>query len=280
MSYGAGAYDEFDHQPLAHIDSIDELVAYDWPDPDVLDAQAAVDAVRRADPGHRLFRVAWGGNPMETLTWMMGLEKLMMLLAIEPEIIVAGLERVVGFYEAVMRRVLEAGPGEFDAVFAADDLGGQSGPLISPGMYRELIQPYHRRIYAAAHDYVEFTLHHSDGSVFALLDDLLDAGVDALEATQTDCAAMDPAHLAAHYGERMSFVGGVSVQRLLPHGSVEEVEREVGRLIATLGAGGGLVAGPSHAIQAGTPPDNVFAMVRAITGRTVEQIAATPRETT
>ena len=65
------------------------------------------------------------------------------------------------------------------------------------------------------------------------------------------------------YGDRLSFCGGVSVQSTLPFGTPEDVEREVRYLIDTLGEGGGFILGPSHAIQAGTPPENVVAMLRA-----------------
>jgi uroporphyrinogen decarboxylase len=107
---------------------------------------------------------------------------------------------------------------------------------------------------------------YGDGAVFDILPDLLDAGVDMLEAVQTDAAGMDPQRLKTAFGDRLGFHGGISVQSLLPHGDIATVERECRRLVDVLGQGGGYIAAPSHAIQVGTPPENVAAMLRAVLG--------------
>jgi uroporphyrinogen decarboxylase len=72
---------------------------------------------------------------------------------------------------------------------------------------------------------------------------------------------MDAALLKDRFGDRLCFQGGVSVQHTLPFGTVAEVRAEVQHLKATLGRGGGYILGPSHAIQAGTPPENISAML-------------------
>jgi uroporphyrinogen decarboxylase len=66
--------------------------------------------------------------------------------------------------------------------------------------------------------------------------------------------------LKEKFGSRLCFEGGVSVQRTLPFGTVEDVRREVGERIRVLGRNGGYILGPSHAIQAGTPPENIVAL--------------------
>ena len=71
---------------------------------------------------------------------------------------------------------------------------------------------------------------------------------------------MDPAVLKQRFGGRLCFEGGVSVQTTLPFGTPDDVRAEVEHLIRTLGKDGGYILGPSHAIQAGTPPENVVAM--------------------
>jgi len=107
---------------------------------------------------------------------------------------------------------------------------------------------------------------HSDGAVFDILPDVMDAGVEVLEAVQVDAAGMEPERLKAAYGGRLSFHGAVSVQQLLPHSDAAGVMRECRRLVAVLGAEGGYIAAPSHAIQVGTPPENVLAMLRTVLG--------------
>jgi len=108
---------------------------------------------------------------------------------------------------------------------------------------------------------------HSDGSVFAMLDDLIAAGLEVLEAVQVDCADMEPAKLKETFGDRLAFHGAISVQQLLPRADVTTVERTCRELVQILGTGGGYVAAPSHAIQMGTPVENVLAMLRGVLGQ-------------
>ena len=94
---------------------------------------------------------------------------------------------------------------------------------------------------------------------------LIDTGIDVLQALQFSAKGMDPAVLKQRFGDRISFEGGVSVQTTLPFGTPKDVRAEVEHLIRVLGKGGGYILGPSHAIQAGTPPENVVAMFDAAT---------------
>ncbi|MCE5216069.1 uroporphyrinogen decarboxylase family protein, partial [bacterium] len=88
------------------------------------------------------------------------------------------------------------------------------------------------------------------------------------QALQFDARGMDPVALKQQYGDRLCFQGGVSVQQTLPFGTAEEVAQEVRERIAVLGRGGGYILGPSHAIQAGTPPENIVALFDTAAGRT------------
>lgn len=261
VSYGQGSYEEFDYQPLASAESLADIESHAWPDPDLFAYGDLMGQVHAADPEHRYFRILWGGNPLEILSWLMGLEKMMMTLAEEPALIQAALERITGILETILRRSVEAAPEQFDAIYFADDLGGQHGPLISRATYRQCIMPYHRRLCALAHNHARFTIHHSDGSVFALLGDLIEAGVDCLEAVQVECRDMEPEQLKRSFGDRLAFQGAVSVQQVLPHLNAGQVRQEVRRIKEILGSDGGYICAPSHAIQAGTPPENVIAMV-------------------
>ena len=90
--------------------------------------------------------------------------------------------------------------------------------------------------------------------------DLMDMGIDILQALQFDAVGMDAKMLKETYGEKLCFEGGVSVQHTLPFGTVEDVITETTHLVHTLGKDGGYILGPSHAIQAGTPAENVLAM--------------------
>ena len=102
---------------------------------------------------------------------------------------------------------------------------------------------------------------------------MIDAGMDCLEAVQFECVDMEPEKLKKHFGQRLAFRGGVSVQQVLPSCSAEQVRGEVRRLKEILGCDGGYICAPSHAIQAGTPPENIVAMVEEAVEKSMEQIA-------
>lgn len=85
-------------------------------------------------------------------------------------------------------------------------------------------------------------------------------GIDILEALQFDAAGMDPVMIKNTYGDRLCFHGGVSVQKTLPFGTAEDVRQEVKDRMRVLGRNGGYILAPSHAIQAGTPPENAIAL--------------------
>ena len=78
---------------------------------------------------------------------------------------------------------------------------------------------------------------------------------------------MAPVALKSRFGDRLCFEGGISVQRTLPFGTVEDVRCEVRERMDVLGRNGGYILGPSHAIQAGTPPENVLAMFDVALGK-------------
>jgi uroporphyrinogen decarboxylase len=131
---------------------------------------------------------------------------------------------------------------------------------MSPQIWREHIKPHHERMNEVIHGFGARVIYHTDGSVMEVVPGLIEMGIDVLQALQFDAEGMDPAVLKERYGDRLCFEGGISVQQTLPFGTPRQVEREVRERIAVLGRGGGYICGPSHAIQAGTPPENIVAL--------------------
>ena len=109
-------------------------------------------------------------------------------------------------------------------------------------------------------------IYHTDGAVMEAVDGLIDMGIDVLQALPFSAKGMDPRLLKERSGDRLCFERGVSVQTTLPFGKVGDGREEVEELVRVLSAGGGYILGPSHAIQAGTPPENVVAMFDAAVG--------------
>jgi uroporphyrinogen decarboxylase len=150
-----------------------------------------------------------------------------------------------------------------DAVFITDDWGSQTGLMISPAMWRQVFKPYYAAIFAEVHRLGMDVIFHSCGNVMAIVADLIEAGVDVLDPIQP--GPMDLARLAREFGGRVSFAGGIDLQRLLSRGTPREIRETVGWLIGTLGApfGGGLILGPANVMGPEIPLDNLRALFEA-----------------
>ncbi len=261
VSYGEGSYDEIEHYPLAGAERPEDVARHAWPSPDWYDYAALADLTAdvQADGGPYCLMVA-NGSIFETSWYMRGFEQTFMDLALRPELAHAIFERVCDFHVERIRRALRAADGEVDLVFTADDIGGQQGLLMSLEMWGEHLKPYHERLNRAIHELGARVIYHSDGAVMEAVPGLIEMGIDVLQALQFDAEGMDPVALKEGWGDRLGFEGGVSVQQTLPFGTPEDVRREVAERIDVLARGGGYICGPSHAIQAGTPPENILAL--------------------
>jgi uroporphyrinogen decarboxylase len=260
VSYGSGAYYEICHYPLANVATVADLEKHRWPTTDYFDFSTLNDRAAKIIKEKGLCLEAGGGNIFETSWYMRGFEQIFMDLVINPELVHAIMGRVTDFYIDYARKTLAAADGLVDIYFTADDIAGQNGLLMSLDMWEEFLKPYHTRLNKAIHEFGVKVVYHSDGDVTRAVPGLLDMGIDVLQALQFDAGEMNPVHLKNTYGDRLGFQGGISVQSTLPFGTVGQVVEEVKSRIDVLGKNGGYILGTSHAVQAGTPPENLYAM--------------------
>ncbi len=158
--------------------------------------------------------------------------------------------------------------GRFDVVDIVefpDDLGYQQQLQMSPALYRRMIKPYHRKLVDAikANSKAKVFLH-SDGSLYPVIKDLIEIGIDILNPVQTTAKDMQSDRLKREFGNNLSFWGAIDTQHALPHGTPADVEGEVALRISHLAKGGGYVVASCHNIQAEVPPENVMAMFKAV----------------
>lgn len=260
VHYGLSSYDEIEYYPLACAQTPADLVKFPWPTPEWFDYEALDTSITSANVDGEHCLMISNGNIFETSWYMRGFEQIFLDLIDNTELAHALFERVTNFYIAHFTRLLQVAHGRVDLAFTADDIAGQHGLLMSLGMWEQFIQPYHNRLNKAIHEFGVKVIYHSDGAVQKAVSRLLEMGIDILQALQFSADGMDPSELKAKFGNRLCFEGGVSVQTTLPFGTPDDVRAEAKMLINVLGKDGGYILGPSHAIQAGTPPENVLAM--------------------
>lgn len=248
--------------PLERAETVDEILNYPWPDygeayryAGMTERVAALHAQGLAVVGglqETVFEIAWQLRSFDRLFEDMHAndEKAALLL-----------DHITERRMATARAYAQAGA---DILSVGDDVAMQNRLLMSRKMWTRWFRPRLERVIQAAREAKPDILvwYHSDGKINDLVGDLIDAGVDILNPVQPEC--VEHAWIKDAFGERLSFAGGLGVQSVLPFGTPEEVREHVRVTIQTLGAGGGLIVGPSHVLERDTSTANIMAMIAAI----------------
>jgi uroporphyrinogen decarboxylase len=138
----------------------------------------------------------------------------------------------------------------------------QTSPIISPRMYRRFIKTRHKKLFDFIRSKTKARIFlHSCGSVYDLIPDLIEAGVEILSPVQFTAAKMDLAFLKKDFGRNLSFWGGgTDTQHVLPRGSIREIKDQVSLIFDIMAPGGGFIFVPVHNIQADVAPERVDAI--------------------
>jgi len=208
----------------------------------------------------------FGGSLFETGQFLFRNDNYFLLLAGEPAKAHDFLDRLVEMHLANLEKFLGAIGKYIDVILFSDDLGMQTGPQISPAMYREFFKPRHRIMWERAKKLAEVKVKlHCCGGVRELFPDLIEAGLDAINPVQISCRGMDARELKAEFGrDIVLWGGGCDTQDILPNATPEAVRRHVQRQLEILGPGGGFVFQQVHNIQANVPPENIVAMYDSV----------------
>jgi len=210
----------------------------------------------------------FGGNMFEIPQFLYRIDNYLMYMALYPDAIRRLSEALCAVHMGNLERYLGAVGPHIDIILFGDDLGGQNGPLLSVDMYREYYKPHHRKLWGRAKELADVkVMLHCCGGVEPLMDDLIEAGMDAANPVQVNCTGMDARGLKERYGDRHCFWGGgCDTRHVLPHGTPEEIRTHVREQVAALSPGGGFVFQQVHNILADVPPENIVAMFEAVRG--------------
>lgn len=237
--------------------SFDELENFEWPDPRQFDHSALAGQCRRWDDYALLYGFA---DVWQRPALVRGWEGMFLDMIERPEWVHFLCRKFTDFYKEDYTRAAAATGGRIDLYLLISDLGTQRGPLISLEMFREFVAPYVKEMLDCIHGLGGRAIYHSCGSIRPFIPELIRLGVDVLDPIQPTGSDMSPESLKRDFGDQLCFHGGIDMQRLLPHGSTDEIRAEVRRYCRTLGQGGGYILGPAHLFQPDVPPENILAM--------------------
>jgi len=170
------------------------------------------------------------------------------------------LDRIMDWILAVVREYSKY--PRIDAIYFGDDWGQQHGLIMGPRIWREFLKPRLAKIYAEVKSAGKFVLIHSCGDIQGILPDLIEIGLDVFNPFQPE--VMDVHEIKRMYGDRLTFFGGISLQKTLSFGTPEDVKAEVIDRIQTIGKGGGYICNACHAITRDVPAENIDMLIQTL----------------
>ncbi|MBN2851310.1 MAG: hypothetical protein JXQ23_01085 [Clostridia bacterium] len=196
------------------------------------------------------------GSHFEKANFCRGIENFLADLAGEPDYAKKLLGEIIRKNLVMLENIVNS---NLDGVLLGSDWGSQQSMLMSPAIWRELIKPGEIQEYEIIKKAGKHVWIHSCGNIEQIIPDLVEMGIDVLNPVQPE--VMDIYELKANYGTKLTFWGGITTQRILPHGSPDEVMTETRNVISGMSRGGGFITSPSQAYQVDVPYINTIALL-------------------
>lgn len=184
----------------------------------------------------------------------LGLENITYAMYDEPELLMEIIEAADAFWTKLGLRLIEAG---CTALYVANDMGMNGRTLISPAQLREFFFPSLRRQIAAWKAAGGKVLFHSCGNVDAVLEDLADMGIDALNNIQVH-SGMDLASVKQRIGDKVTIVGNVDATGIMCGSDKKLIADAIRQVVEIAGSDGGLIIATDHSFHEGIPQENVL----------------------
>ena len=263
IPYEQGAYPEAVYLPYAGIADVAELEKLRFPSANWYDYTVLGERCDRLAG----YAICYGGagtpDFMNGIARCRGVEQVLLDVGNRDPVYRKLMEKRHEFFYQWCEAGLKAAGGKIDILALGEDYGSQRGLLVSPRTFDQLFRPFMQEYFDLAHKYGAKAMMHSCGSVRALIPRFIDMGLDILDVVQVDAEGMSIEELHREYHGKIVLRGTMSVQSTLPFGTREDVRREVA-LRQELYRDGGMIIGPTHAIQPLTPVENVLEMYRVI----------------
>jgi uroporphyrinogen decarboxylase len=250
--------------PFKNANNPEEIEKHPWPNPRDMGRYEGVYEKAKFLFENTDYALASGnveiGCIFENAWYMTGFQKFMENFYLNPVFNEALLDKWTEYYINLADELFDRIGNYLEFVTVGDDITDQRGPLISPEIYRKFIKPRQKKLFSFIKNKTKAKLYyHLCGTVNEFIEDLIEIGIDVLQPIQKEAAGNDLKELKRKYGNKLSFCGGVSQQKVLPHGNTSEVRTDVRDTLKALAPGGGYLFITGHNIQPDVPPENIVA---------------------
>ena len=262
--FEGGKYLESSYLPFANVQTLDDLDRSHFPTAAWFDySTIKQQCLRLSEAGYAVcFGTAGDMDFINSIARARGTEQVLIDLVTDDPVYLEIMDARFHFYYEMHENVLRAADGLVDFTHIGEDLGTQQSQVIDFDTFDKHFAPKFKKYFEMVHRYGARVMMHICGCSRAFLPRLIDLGLDVYDVVQPTTPEMDIAVLQKDFGERLTFCGSVCVQTTLAFGTPNEVIHEVERR-KKLFPQGGLFLGPTHAIQVGSPIENIIALYRA-----------------
>lgn len=244
---------------FANAETVKEIESYPWPDPKYCDFTEIYKQIDEHQD--KMVMTGMWSAFFHVVSDFFGMENYFIKMYECPEVVEALTERVVDYYVAANEKFFAGLGDRADVMFFGNDFGTQLDLFISPENFRKFILPSFKRLIAVGKKYNKLIMLHSCGSIYRIIPDLIDSGVDILHPIQAQAAGMSAKDLK-QYKNDLAFVGGIDAQTFFVNATPQQIKDEVHRVRDILGPS--LVVSPSHEeVLPNVPAENILAMAEA-----------------
>lgn len=229
--------------------------SFELPDPD--DPLRYRDYEKKLSENEDLFCLADIGFSLYERAWTLaGMENFLMAMVLDKPFANRLLDRILEFNLRIIKNCLAF---NIHAMRFGDDWGQQHGLIFGKELWLEFIKPRIQKMYGAVKQADKIVFIHSCGKVDDIFPDLIECGLDVFNPFQPE--VIDVFEIKEKFGNDLTFFGGISTQKTLPYGTVEDTKKEVETLLEKIGKNGGYLAAPAHTIPGDAKPENIAVMM-------------------
>lgn len=253
LKHSSGTYREIIYKPLEKA-TFEDLKNYKIPNPEDKKLYGEVIELKEKFGDKYAVMVDLSCTIFELSWYLRGIDNLLIDMITNKKFVNYLMDKILEFYIPAAKDLAKIG---VDIIWVGDDVGMQTGMIMSPEMFREFIKERYRLLISEVkrtNKNVKIAFH-SDGYITPIINDLIDVGVDILNPVQPKC--MDPGLIKKKFGKELCFMGTIDEQETLPFGTIEDLKKEILERVKKVGYNGGLILGPTHNVQNDTSIEKI-----------------------